>query len=191
MVYSVQDILIQLENYGIFEIVLPFLLIFAIVFGILSYMGIFGNNKGVHTIIAFVVGLLAVRLPFFTDFYRELFPRLGIGITILLALLILAGLFFSDQSRSGFMITLVVVAVLIAIVVLYQTFSYLGWTGFGYFGGDSVGWIIGAIIFVALIIAIVLGGGSGGNNSGKGKGGDFPLGAFWVPQGRGYDQYVK
>lgn len=178
MVYAVQDLLILLENYGIFDIVLPFFLVFAVVFGILQYMDIFGGHKGVHTIIALVIGLLAVRIPFLTEFYRELFPRLGIGITILLTLLILAGLFFSDRSRPGFMITLVIVAALIAIVILYQTFAYLGWTSlYGGFGANVVGWVIAGIIFVGIIIALVL---SGGPPSDRARAGDVdnPIGAF-------------
>ena len=68
---------------------LPFLLVFAVVFGILIQMNIFGKNRGINVIIALVIGFLAVRSPFFTQFYSEIFPRLGVGIVILLSILIL------------------------------------------------------------------------------------------------------
>ena len=90
MVYSIQEVLFQLESIGVFEFLLPFLLIFAAVYGVLISLGIFGKRPGINVIIAFAIGLLAIRFPLFTQFYQELFPRLGIGITILLMLLILA-----------------------------------------------------------------------------------------------------
>ena len=52
MVYDIQSLLMQWETAGIFDYVLPFLLIFAIIFGILSATKISGSNKGVHLIIA-------------------------------------------------------------------------------------------------------------------------------------------
>ncbi len=155
MVYSIQEVLFQLESIGVFEFLLPFLLIFAVVYGVLISLGIFGKKPGINAVIAFVIGLLAVRFPLFTQFYGELIPRLGIGITILLMLLILAGLFFTTYNTRIFMLVLSVIAAAIAIIILYQTFGYLGWFSYGYLGANAVGWIIGGIIFVAIIIAIV------------------------------------
>lgn len=159
MVYSIQEVLFQLESIGVFEFLLPFFLIFAVVYGVLISLGIFGKRPGINVIIAFAIGLLAIRFPLFTQFYQELFPRLGIGITILLMLLILAGLFFTKFNTRIFMLVLTVIAAVIAIIILYQTFGYLGWFDYGYLGANSVGWIIGAVIFVALIAAVVSAGG--------------------------------
>ena len=167
MVYSIQEFLYQLESIGVFDFLLPFLLVFAIVFGILTAMGIFGRNKGVNVVIAFVVGLLAVRFPFFTQFYSEIFPRVGIGVTVMLAVLILIGLFVNKTETKYWRWGLSALATVIVIVVVYQTFGNLGWTFYG--GDNTVGWVVGAVLLIGLIIAIAS---SGSDKASSTSGGD-------------------
>jgi len=64
MVFDIPTLLSQWESFGIFTYLLPFLFIFAIIFGILSATNILGHNKGVQIIIAFVIGLMALRFDF-------------------------------------------------------------------------------------------------------------------------------
>lgn len=174
MVYSIQDLLYQFDSIGVYDYLLPFLLIFAIVFGMLTYLNIFGKNKGVHVIIAFVVGMLAVNVRWgydFTRFYAEIFPRLGIGITVILAILILVGFFVTEDDRRYWLWGLGAIGFIIAIIVIVKTFGYLGWDNGYYWSGDMVGWVIGAVLLVGLIIAIAASsGGNDGEGKGKGKG---------------------
>lgn len=159
MVYSINEVMMLWESYGIFDTLLPFLLIFAIVFGILTYLRIFGDKKGIHVILALVIGFMAIRTPFFNEFYKEVFPRLGIGVVILLIIMILIGLFVEKEYRRYWAWGLSAIGFIIALVILVQTFGYLGWTGlYGYFGGETVGWIIGAVLLLGIIIAIATSG---------------------------------
>src|SRR3990172_5798244 len=98
MAISIAYILNQWQTAGVFDYILPFLLVFAIVFGILASTNILGSQKGVNVIIALVVGLLSIRLGLVQRFFTELFPRLGVGLAVILALLILTGLFISDDE---------------------------------------------------------------------------------------------
>src|SRR3989338_6346612 len=160
MVYSINEVMMLWESYGIFDTLLPFLLIFAIVFGILSYLRIFGNKKGIHVIIALVVGFLAVRNQYFNEFYREVFPRLGVGVVILLVIMILIGLFVEKEYRRYWAWGLSAIGLIIAIVILMQTFGYLGWTGvYSYFGVESIAWVIFGVLLLGLIIAVATAGG--------------------------------
>jgi hypothetical protein len=155
---SIADILFQWESIGFFDIVLPFLLVFAIVFGILSYMGIFGNNKGINAILAIILGLLSVRAGFFQAFLAEVAPRLGVGLTVLLVIMILFGLFVQDQSKKTIgwiMIGIAAVIFIIIISQMYTIFNYFG-SGLGLSNPEIIGWIImvGLLIVIVIVVAI-------------------------------------
>lgn len=150
---SFADLFYTAENFGIFEIILPFLLVFAIVYGILSATNILGKNPAVSVIIAVSIGLMSLRYRFFlSDFLSELFPRLGIGLGVLLAVLILVGLFVTKEQSRYWSYILAGLGGIIALVVLYQTFGT-----FGYFSGyssDIVGFIIIGVLLLIIIIAV-------------------------------------
>ena len=172
---SIGDVFYQLENLGFFDIVLPFLLIFGVVYGILQYMKIFGqDNKGVHAMIAIILGLLAIRLPFFSAFLAELSPRLGVGLTILLGILLLIGLFTPSNSRGTIAWILLSVGALIFIVILIQTGNVLSDFGFGngFFSEEIIGWLVMVAVLIGVIVAVVAGKG------GEGSHGPAPL---WGP----------
>tara|TARA_Y100000310_G_scaffold342216_1_gene444370 strand:- start:711 stop:1259 length:549 start_codon:yes stop_codon:yes gene_type:complete len=158
MAFGAEDLFEYWERLGVFDIVLPFLLVFAIVYGILKYMKIFGNDKGVHAILSIVIGILAVRYTEFTYFYRELFPRLGIGLTILLVFLILVGMFASDKSMTIFMWIFSIIGLIIAIAVVYNSAAVFGWVdGFGGGASEWISWIVSAVLLIGVIVVIVMG----------------------------------
>jgi len=160
----IADILNQWQDIGVFDYVLPFLLIFTIVFGILEATHIVGKNKGVHVIIALVVGLLALRLGFVQTFFTEIFPRLGVGLAVILALLIMTGLFINKTEAKYWMWGIAAVGLVIWIIVLVGSLNTVGWFGAsGSFFGDYAGLIIGAVLLIGVIIAVVASKSEGGS----------------------------
>ncbi|MDD5193941.1 MAG: hypothetical protein PHF67_05150 [Candidatus Nanoarchaeia archaeon] len=97
-VNTITDVLNQWAAMGIFAYVLPFLMIFAVIFGILSKTKILGPNKAVQGLIAFSIGLMALQFDYVSSFFATLFPYTGMGISILLVALILLGLFAGGQD---------------------------------------------------------------------------------------------
>lgn len=164
---EVGRILAQWEMAGVFSYVLPFLLIFALTYGILTKTKIFEEQK-INAILALCVGLLSLQFHFVPMFFAEIFPRVGVGIAVILALIILMGLFFDVGKSSWFRYLMFGVGAVIFVVVIAQTFGWLGWGGFWWNWAYNWPQIIGAAIFIGIIIWL-LAGGSGG--SGKGGGG--------------------
>lgn len=146
------NLLSQMEQAGFFAYILPFLLIFALVFGILTRTQIFKDNKAINAVIALVVGLLSLQFDFVPIFFSEIFPRLGVGLAIILALLILAGLFFDPRNKL-INYSLLAVGVIIFLVVLIQTFGWVGWTS-GFLLYDSWPTIVMVIIVLAVLALI-------------------------------------
>ena len=152
---SIGDMLNQWAEYGFFSYLLPFLLIFALVFGILNQIKIFQESKAINGIIALVVGLMALQFGFVTAFFSEIFPRLGVGLAIILVILILAGMFV-DPNRAWIMYSLLGIGVVIAIVVLIKTSGAVGWVG-GYWFEDN--WpLIAGVVFILAVVGIIIGG---------------------------------
>jgi len=158
-ILSIVDVLNQWNQIGVFSYVLPFLLIFAVVYGILSKIKLFEENNAVNAIIALAIGLISLQLDFVPSFFQQIFPRFGIGLSILLIFVILMGFFIVPKDGQNVWddykwIGLVVVAA----VVLWALTSWQ-------WGGDSNGigfwfednfWslIIGILIVVAIYFMI-------------------------------------
>lgn len=141
------------EQIGFFSYLLPFLLIFALVFGILVKVKLFKDNKAVNAIIALVVGLMAVQFDLVSTFFSNVFPMMGVALAIILILFILMGLFL-DPEHPAMNWILFGVGAIIFIVVLVQSAGAMGWSA-GYWWQDNWVTIIGVVIVIALVIAVI------------------------------------
>ena len=168
MVFDLGNVLAQWESYGLFDYLLPFLLIFALVYGILSNAKVFGENNAVHLTIALVLAILALRLGFVQDFYREAFPRLAVALAVLLIFAVLAAGFWGEH-KTGLYIGMYVVGGIAAIIVVFNSFNELGYWGSSWWY-DWGAMIIGALFIIGLIIAISVSGKKGGGGGGGGGG---------------------
>lgn len=154
---DIGSILLQWQSIGVFDYLLPLTLIFAVIFGILSSTHILGGNKGIHIIIALVIALMALQLNFVPELFREIFPRLGVGLAVLVSLLILVGMFITKQDMTKWAgYVLMGVGFIVFIIIIAKSFEPFGF----YSGamGDYVGWIIGAVLLIGVIVAIAVSG---------------------------------
>ena len=161
MVFSIAQFLSQWQQAGVFDYLLPLLLIFAVVLGILSTTHILGANKGLHVIIAMVIGFLSLQLDFVPLFFREVFPRLGVALAVILTVMVLVGLFIQKGESRFWFWGLGAIGFVSALVVLSQSFTAFGWSS-AYSSDDFVGWIVGAVLVIGIIIAVSASGSSGG-----------------------------
>jgi hypothetical protein len=153
---GIGDMLSKWEQMGFFSYLLPFLLIFTLVYTILTKVKIFEDNRTVNGIIALVVGFMALQFDFVSIFFAEIFPRMGVGLAVLLVLIIFVGLFF-DPRTKWVSISFFVVAVIIAGYILIQTSRSLG-LGFGASFQHLLPEIVPALIILAFLIAVVASG---------------------------------
>lgn len=167
MVLDIGVLLSRAEAAGWFDFVLPFLLIFAVVYGILTTTKVLGSNKGVHVVISVVLGLLALRLSFVPLFFSEIFPRLGVGLAVILVLLIMIGLFVPANELKYWLWGLGAIAAITAIIIIFKSFETQGWlTSFGPYG-DYVDTLIVVVAIVGLIIAVAASSGKKDDESKK------------------------
>ena len=166
MTFTIANLLNQWEAIGVFDFVLPFLLIFAVVFGVLTATNVLSGNKGVNVLVALVIGLLALRLDFVPLFFAEVFPRLGVGLAVFLVLMILVGAFIPEgKGRTAMFWIFTGIGAVIAIIVLSGSFGAYGWTD-GFVDSDLIVWIVSIALFIGVIVAVVV---SKGDKSDKSK----------------------
>tara|TARA_Y100000034_G_C6904021_1_gene418949 strand:+ start:2324 stop:2824 length:501 start_codon:yes stop_codon:yes gene_type:complete len=105
MVMSITDVLNLWAEMGVFSYVLPFLLIFAVVFAILKKTQILGKKDdkpdAINAIIAIAIGLLALLNDHVPVFFENIFPKFGIGLSIFLVLIILIGFFYHPTGEEN------------------------------------------------------------------------------------------
>jgi hypothetical protein len=151
---QIGDFLNALERAGFFAYALPFLLIFALVTGILTKVKIFKDTPAMNGIIALAVSLMALQYHLVPEFFSVIFPKLGVALSIILVLLILIGMFLPDSSWVDFV--LMGIAAIIVIVVLVQSAGDVGWRA-GYWWYDNWPMVAGVVVFL-IMIAVIVGG---------------------------------
>jgi len=147
---DIGNILAQWEQIGVFAYALPFLLLFALVFGILTRVKIFDENKAINVVISLSVSLMALQYNFVPQFFSQLFPQVGIGLTFILMAIIFLGL--STNTNWTWMLT--VVGVIIIVVIMVNSFD-VGNTTFGMFFSQHFATIIFSVILIGFLIAMM------------------------------------
>jgi len=98
---SITNVLNIWADMGVFAYVIPFLLIFAVVFGILHKTQLFGkDNRSINAIIALSIALLSLQFDYVSTFFAEIFPKFGVGLAVFLVLVILTGFFVGDSRTA-------------------------------------------------------------------------------------------
>jgi len=148
---------------------LPFLLVFVVVFAVLHRSKLFGepaDAKQVNIMIALAIGLITVLFPGPRDMMVKIMPWLGVGLAVLLLFFILYGFVAGDLTSmpTGMKVTFGILAGLFTLgVILYAT--GLGNWIWDYFGVGTGSDLLINVLVIAAIIGVVFlavfGGGSG------------------------------
>jgi uncharacterized integral membrane protein len=150
------------------EVILPFILVFTIVFAVLEKSKIFGEGKKqIDAIVGLVVGLLVISFANAVGIILQLIPFLAVSLVVILVLMILLGAFaqegkFEEMMPKRLRIVLMIAAIIaLVIAVLFITGSW-DWVYFNFFlQGSSSAWVTNIIFLVVIagaIIAVVAGG---------------------------------
>ncbi len=85
------------KKFGIFDIVLPFLLVFSIIYGVLGRTKVFGEKgPAVNAIIAFTIAMTSVLTGWFISFITGFLPWVSIISIVIVCGLMLVAMFAKD-----------------------------------------------------------------------------------------------
>src|SRR3989338_7636256 len=79
---------------GGFDVVLPFILVFAVVFAILRKISLFGENKNVDAIVSLILAAFLISSTEIVNILTGFLPRVSMIVLVLLMLILVVGIFF-------------------------------------------------------------------------------------------------
>lgn len=156
-----------LRGFGFFNVVLPFLLVFTIVFGILEKTRIFGTEKvkgkdeprrNLDAMVAFVIAFFVVAASNIVQAIQVSLPMISLFLIVIIAFLLLVGIFFGEGEFSLYQKFPTFTKVIIGVIVLALLAVFLNAFGFlspitNFFLGGASGTLGASVIFVVIIIA--------------------------------------
>ena len=160
-----ENFIAALDAWGVTDVLLPFVLVFVIVYSTLNKTKILGEGKkNFNVIVALVMGLAVViphivgRYPFNfdpVDVINRALPQVSIILVAIIMLLLIIGVFgheidFAGQSLSGWMVVLAIIAV----VLIFGT--ALGWFILPIWLGFLLNPELQALIIMILIFGIII-----------------------------------
>ena len=152
-----QTVMDQWTSYGVFTILLPLVLVFAVVFAILERINLF-KNRGVHMLIALVIGFFTISNPYISSLFMFLFANVGFGIAILVALVVLIGLAIKPDTKAWSWIFGIMGFVIFLAVMGRETYPG-GPSGLKFIVGDAFwNWVQvnSAMVSILVIIGIAV-----------------------------------
>ncbi|HLD10850.1 MAG TPA: hypothetical protein VJB89_02115 [Candidatus Nanoarchaeia archaeon] len=176
------------KEFGLFDIILPFLLVFTVTFALLEKTMILGseeNEKGkkypkknLNAMVAFVIGLLVVTANKVVNAINVALPNIVFLIIIIISFLMLVGTFFKtgeldfmetygNKAKIGFMMVVLLLVILIFLDSI-PTDSGESWLEYAFnytlnnFSGAVVTSLILLLVVIGAIALVVRGNNKGG-----------------------------
>jgi len=155
-----------LQNPFFINIILPFLLVFTIVFAILQKSEVLGKGKKqIDALVALVIGLIFVAFSWAVNLIDIMVPFLAVSLIVIFVFLVLWGSVWGNSVPSAVKIVIgILVALAVSFAVLYVTGSlnYL----YNLFLSEGVGKtilmnVIMGVFIIGAILVILLGKGGG------------------------------
>ena len=101
MAFDFATVLKSWESIGVFDVLLPFLLIFTITFAVLEKSKILGEKRNINVAISLVASLLFVRNTYLVDLVNRFLPNVSLFMVIIIMFLLLIGVFGGGSAWSG------------------------------------------------------------------------------------------
>lgn len=130
-----------LKDFGFFDVILPFLLVFTVVFGILEKTKIFGTEKigdkdypkkNINAMVAFVIAFFVLAAKEIIASFQESLPIVSLFLVAIISFLMLVGSFSSSKEEFNFMdmfqgwkTPLAIVFTISIIAIFFHSFGWL------------------------------------------------------------------
>lgn len=173
--YFLENFVESLQRWGLWDVMIPFILVFLLVFAVLEKTKILGQDKrNLNVGLALIMGF-SVIMPHYAGYYPDYYdpvriinsalPQVSILVVAIVMLLLLIGVFAHDKVFLGLTIP-GWIGFFSIVAIIYIFGAAANWWGGGvsnsleqFFGEDAVALVIMILVF-GIIIAFITGEGS-------------------------------
>jgi hypothetical protein len=168
-----REVIVFFEKLGIYDIVLPFLLVFVTFFAILERTRVFGTEemggkqypkKNINAMVAFVVAFLVIASSKMVKIINDSMPNIVLLVLVSVCFLLLIGIFYSEKEEvilTGGWRTFMMVIMFIGVILIftsaipYQGTNWLSWA-WNYFIDQYDSTAVSAVIMIVILIGLMV-----------------------------------
>ena len=158
-----------LNKLGVYDIILPFLLVFTIIFAILEKTKIFGidkidgkdiTKKNINAMVAFVIAFLVIASTKLVGIINEVMANVVLLVILGVCFLLLVGVFFTSEKEFSLKEMPIYMQIFVAIMflgIIVIFLNALGWLQFIFnlFENINADWAA-TLIFIIIIIGFIV-----------------------------------
>ncbi len=154
-----------LNKLGVYDVILPFLLVFTIIFAILEKTKIFGTENGmtkknINAMVAFVIAFLVIASTKLVAVINEVMANVVLLVVLGVCFLLLVGVFFTGEKEFSLNDLPVYKQIFIGIMflgIILIFLNALGWLQYivDLFNNINEDWAA-TLIFIAIIIGFIV-----------------------------------
>ena len=163
-----REIIDFFANIGVFDVVLPFLLVFTIVFALLERTKVFGmekidgkdyTKKNLNSAAAFVISFLVVASSELVEVITEVSSKFVVLLFLIVLFLLLVGSFFKEEPHGvflegGWKTTFMGLVFVVLIFIFLDALDLLQPT-FDFLKGTTRGELVGSVLLILLIVVFI------------------------------------
>ena len=168
MVSAFRGIFDFFDNIGVFDVVLPFLLVFVVVFALLERTKVFGvekiegkeyTKKNLNSAAAFVIAFLVVASSRLVEIITQVSSQFVVLLFGVVLFLLLVGSFFQEKPEGvflegGWKTTFMIIVFLGLLFIFLDALGLWGDT-LGFLRGTNRGELVGSVILMIIIIMFI------------------------------------
>jgi len=169
MASALQGAIEFLRDFGLFDIVLPFVFVFTIIFAVLEktrVLGVESDNspkKNVDAMVAFVIAFLVVATNQIVNAINKILPNIVLLLVLSLSFLILIGIFMKtgeldlSEKHRGLYLIFVLIMFVGVIIIFLNSLEYNGNTwlaiAFDYLINNFKSPVVTTVILLIVVVA--------------------------------------
>ncbi len=164
------------KDFGLFDVVLPFLLVFSIMFAILEKTRILGEEKikegvtmpkrSLNAMVSFVVAMLVVATNKIVTAINTALPNVVFLAVVIICFLMLVGIFYKDgdfdfaKTHEGWVYGFIIIILILIIAIFLDSLTTASgetWLtyGFNYVVENSSGPLVTSLIFLVVTLLAI------------------------------------